>query len=96
MAHYLIVEDLGDGEFDRSIEHEEDCLKLLQKQNDYDYPCKIGRYISWVGFEDIIKEPEYTTPGKYEIELYENYSDSWFTDSEVWLEIIRNNVTNKV
>lgn len=90
MPHYFVVEKLGEDEFARWIEHEKECAEAAMMQKQYDYPCKIGGYVAWAGFEDLTLEPEYETPGRYEIDLYENYSDSYFSDSEVYLEIVKN------
>ncbi len=74
MSHYLIVTDLGDGEFDYEVEHEPDCPRVgYETSLDHQWieiECNIGKVISYTGFDDLKDDLKFKTPGKHEIEFF--------------------------
>ena len=93
MPHYLIVQDLGE-EFDRWVEHEDDCPKEVRYVNTLSgeiveqYICGVGYWETGYGFMDLEEDPRFTTPGRHEIFFYSYTPQSMFEDAEAYLEFV--------
>ena len=94
LGHYLIVEDLGDGEFDRYIEHREDCPKQVLDQGPLpgqvweEYTCGTGYWEATYGLDDLAGDPRFTTPGRHAISFYSYTPASMYEDHDAYLEYI--------
>lgn len=92
--HYLVIENLGEGEFDRTVEHHPDCPTevrdhgLLFGQVWEEYICGVGYWESGYGLEDLADDPRFSIPGRYEISFYSYVPASMFEDAEQYLEFV--------
>lgn len=92
-SHYLVVEDLGGGEFDRTVEHPGCPTEVrdrgpLPGQVWEEHTCGVGYWESTYGFEDLKDDPRFTTPGRHEITFYSYTPQSMFEDAEAYLEFV--------
>lgn len=81
MPHFLNVYDLGDGSFDRWVDHEDDCPTqkiqwllgdgtLGEFNEAIEFTCGVGYWESMYGYEDLEDDPRFRTPGRYKIDFY--------------------------
>ena len=86
-------------EFDRWIDHEDDCptesremigVEINPEFPDFEphyhvYTCGVGYWEEMYGYEDLEEDPRFTTPGKYEIDFYnEQVFQSYEWDSYLY------------
>lgn len=96
--HFLVVTDLGEGEFDYDVLHEEGCPRHLLYEGDkdlfggehgpvWDWGCGVGQQVTWYGYDDLADDPRFKTEGTYPIGFWDSY-DSFTGESEMWIEFV--------
>lgn len=92
MYHQLIVEYLGNGEYEHDVAHIPDCQFVEEEDGFGHWVCPLGTWVSWYGLEDLANENEelYETPGRHSIEFYSYIPDSMFEDPEQYIYFIDN------
>ena len=92
--HWLIIEDLGDGELDRWIEHPEGCptevrsVGPLEGQVWEEYLCGTGYWAYMYGLDELKDDLRFNTPGKHKLGFFAYTPISSYEDHEVYLEFI--------
>lgn len=88
--HILRVTDLGDGEFDREILHEEDCPTEVQWMTPNGreirgHTCGVGYWSDNYGLDELKDDSRFVTEGEYPIDFYSYVPLSMFEDADAYL-----------